>query len=201
MAAIAAPSMVRQKNSRIVQASRDTNPARPSELGKISTAHANASRNSGRSLDIGRRRARRARRGHADRRRTAAAVVVSRCRRGADQHRRGRTCRRADLETAQRAIPACRRRYASCRRRMPQRALFARRRQAAGAGLGRDCRDLQNPRSALRAAAHQFSASPRRRLQGARLQAGTRRRSGRADGSGTARRSRPRPMPRAAWSR
>ena len=39
-------------------------------------------------------------------------------------------------------------------------------------------------RSALRAAAHQFSASSRRRLQGAELQAGARRSPGRADAVG-----------------
>ena len=38
--------------------------------------------------------------------------------------------------------------------------------------------------AALRAAAHQFSASPRRRLQGVELQAGARRGSGRADAMG-----------------
>ena len=58
------------------------------------------------------------------------------------------------------------------------------------------------PRDApLRAAAHQFPASPRRRLQGAELQAGARRGAGRADAVGRPRRSRPRPMPPAAWSR
>ena len=137
-----------------------------------------------RSLDAGRRRSLRARRRHADRRRAAIAVVVSRCRRGAGQHRRGRTCRRANMEIAQRAVAACRGRHAACRRRMPLRALSARRRQAAGAGLGCHRRDLQNPRPALRAAAHQFHASPRRRLQGPELQAGARRGSGRADAMG-----------------
>src|SRR3979490_1834517 len=36
---------------------------------------------------------------------------------------------------------------------------------------GRDCGNLQDPRPALRAAAHQFQASPRRCLQGFELQA------------------------------
>ena len=132
----------------------------------------------------GRRRACRARCRHADGRRAATAVVVSRRRRGAGQHRRGRACRRADLEIAQRAKPGCRGRHASCRGRMPQRALSARRRQAAAAGLGRHRRRLQDPRSAFCAAAYQFPASPRRRLQGAELQGGTRRGSGRADAVG-----------------
>src|SRR5712691_867465 len=39
------------------------------------------------------------------------------------------------------------------------------------AGLGRDRRNLPNPRPALRAAAYQFQASPRRRMPGAELQA------------------------------
>ena len=51
-------------------------------------------------------------------------------------------------------------------------------------GLGRHRRGLQNPRPALRAAAHQFPASPRCRLQGAELPAGARRRSGRPDAMG-----------------
>src|SRR3981081_3606550 len=67
---------------------------------------------------------------------------------------------------------------------MPLRALPARRRQAASAGLGRHRRRLQDPRSTLRAAAHQLSASPRRRLQGPELQAGARGCSGRADAVG-----------------
>ena len=65
--------------------------------------HAKPSRNPRRSLDIGRRRAFRARSCHADRRRAAAAVVVSARGRGAGQHCRCGPCRRANLEIAQRA--------------------------------------------------------------------------------------------------
>ena len=119
-----------------------------------------------------------------DRRRAATAVVVPRRRRGAGHDRRDRPCRRADLAIAQRASAGRRGRYAPCRRRMPQRALSARRRQAAAAGLGRHRRNLQDRRRTLRAAAYQFSASPRRRLQGAGLQGRARRCPGRTDAMG-----------------
>ena len=55
----------------------------------------------------------------ADRRGAAIAVLVSRRRAGADERRRRRSCRRRNLETAQRANAGSRGRHAPCRRRMP----------------------------------------------------------------------------------
>ncbi|MEY9183405.1 hypothetical protein ABIA41_004840 [Bradyrhizobium sp. USDA 313] len=64
---------------------------------------------------------------------------------------------------------------------MSFRALSARRRQAAAAGLGRDCRRLQDRRWPFRSLPHQFPASPRRRLRGARLRGGAREGAGGID--------------------
>ena len=148
------------------------------------SADAKPNGNSRRDLDVGRRRGLRARDGQTDWRGAAAAVIVSSWRRGAGKRRCGRTGGGADLEAAQRAVAGRRRRHAPRHGRVPERALLARRRQAAAAGLGQDRRHLQDARPALRAAAHQFQASPRRRLQGSKLQARARRRAGRAAAMG-----------------
>ena len=151
---------------------------------QVETSMQIPSRNPHRSVDLCRRRRFRARSPHADRRRAATAVVVSRRSRSAGQHRRGGTGGGKHLAIAQRTIAGRRGRYAPRRGRMPLRALSARRRQAAGPGMGRHRRHLQDRRRPLRAAAYQFPASPRRRLQGPQLQTGARRGAGRTDAVG-----------------
>ena len=103
------------------------------------------------------RRSCRARRGHADGRRAAIAVLVPRRRRGAGERSPRRDWPPREiwkLRSGQAQDVAVDMRHAvvECRTR----ALSARRRQAAAAGLGCDRRHLQDPRRALRAAAHQF---------------------------------------------
>ena len=142
------------------------------------------SRNSRRSLDLGRRRAFRTRRRHADRRRTATAVVVSRRRRGASQHCRGRAwpprrsgnCAAGNRRTSRSicGMPSSNAAASvicastASRRRRPGTRSPGSTRPAIGASCG--CTPI--------------SASPRRRLQGSELQAGARRGSGRADAVG-----------------
>ena len=145
---------------------------------------AKSPRNSLRCLDLRRRRSRRARRRDAHRRGAATAVVIPRRRRRASQHRGIGACRHGNMEMRSWRGAKRRRRHAPCRGRVPFRALSARRQQAAAAGLGCHRRRLQDRRRALRAAAHQFPASPRRRLQGARTARPNATSPGRADAVG-----------------
>ena len=106
-------------------------------------------------------------------------------RRRAGHHRGGGAGRGADLEAAQRASAERRRRYAPCRRRMPQRALSARRRQAAAARPGTPIAGIYKTRDGRFVRLHtNFRTSPRRRLQGAGLRARARKGPGRADAVG-----------------
>ena len=171
-----------------------------SSKNSMRNADAKPNGNSRRNLDVGRRRGLRARDGQADRRGAAAAVVVSRRRRGAGKRCCGRTGGGADLEAAQRAVAGRRRRHAPRRGRMPERALPARRRQAAAAGLGQDRR--QSTRRATGASCgctpiSGITATPSARFWAASRSATTCRPR---CCNGMAKRSKPRPMPMAASS-
>ncbi len=78
----------------------------------------------------------------AHRKRARAALLVSRRNSRAGHHRRCRPRRRRGLAPAHEAQPDGFRRHAACGDRVPQRALHAHRRQAAGTRLGQDRRRL-----------------------------------------------------------